>query len=180
VAVEVALTGLIVVFGLYYRRFLAPVLALAQLAISLYLELGGHLPEVEPARLFWFDRLSLVMVLIIGLIGPLIGINAIGYMRSYHRASPMLRGRRNVFFGLLFVFLSGMFGLVVSNYPAPDAGLLGDHDPLLVLLIGYTRTDETIGYAFRAAEHEPSVGGLGFAAAIALLADKPAAWTWPN
>jgi ech hydrogenase subunit A len=37
-------------------------------------------------------------------------------MRAYHRASPMIKGRRTVFFSLLFVFLAGMFGLVVSNY----------------------------------------------------------------
>jgi ech hydrogenase subunit A len=170
--VEIGLTALIVVFGLYYRRFLAPLLALGQLAISLYLELGGHLQEIEPGRLFWFDRLSLVMVLVIGVIGPLICINAVGYMRSYHRASPMLKGRRNVFFGLLFVFLSGMFGLVVSNY-LPLLLVFWEITTLCsFLLIGYTRTDETIGYAFRALNMN-LVGGIGFAAAIALLADQP-------
>jgi len=171
-AIEIALTGLVVVFGLYYRRFLAPVLALTQLSISLYLELSGRLPEADPGRLFWFDRLSLVMVLIVGIIGPLICVNAIGYMRSYHRASPMLRGRRNVFFAILFVFLSGMFGLVVSNY-LPLLLVFWEITTLCsFLLIGYTRTDETIGYAFRALNMN-LVGGIGFAAAIALLADQP-------
>jgi ech hydrogenase subunit A len=170
--VEVALTALTVAFGLYYRRFLAPVLALTQLAVSAYLELGGHLPEADPGRLFWFDRLSLIMILIIGIIGPLICVNAIGYMRSYHRASPMQKGRRNVFFALLFVFLSGMFGLVVSNY-LPLLLVFWEITTLCsFLLIGYTRTDETIGYAFRALNMN-LVGGLGFAGAIALLAGQP-------
>jgi ech hydrogenase subunit A len=169
---DVALAALVVVFSLYYRRFLALVLALTQLSISLYLELGGHVHEIEPGRLFWFDRLSLVMVLVIGIIGPLICINAIGYMRAYHRASPMLKGRRNVFFGLLFVFLSGMFGLVVSNY-LPLLLVFWEITTLCsFLLIGYTRTDETIGYAFRALNMN-LVGGIGFAAAIALLSGQP-------
>jgi ech hydrogenase subunit A len=172
IAVEIGLTVFIVAISLHYRRFLAPIMALAQLGISLFLELGGRMPEVDPQRLFWFDRLSLVMVLIVGIIGPLICINAIGYMRAYHRASPMLKGRRNVFFGLLFVFLSAMFGLVASNY-LPLMLVFWEITTLCsFLLIGYARTDETIGYAFRALNMN-LIGGLGFAAAIALLANQP-------
>ncbi len=172
VVVETALTLFIVAAGLYYRRWLAPALAVGQLAITVYLDLAGRLPEPEPDRLFWFDRLSRVMVLIVGIIGPLICVNAIGYMRAYHRASPMLKGRRHVFFALLFFFLSGMFGLVASNY-LPLMLVFWEVTTLCsFLLIGYTRTDETIGYAFRALNMN-LLGGLGFAGAIALLADQP-------
>jgi ech hydrogenase subunit A len=170
--VEIALTVLVVAISIRHRRFLAPILALAQLGLSLYLELTGRLPEADPARLFWFDRLSLVMVLVVGIIGPLICINAIGYMRDYHRASPMIAGRRTVFFSLLFVFLAGMFGLVVSNYLPMMLVFWEITTVCSFLLIGYTRTDETIGYAFRALNMN-LLGGLGFGAAVALLASQP-------
>ena len=171
-AAEIALTAFVVVISLMHRRYLAPILALTQLGISLYLELAGKMPEADPARLFWFDRLSLVMVLVVGLIGPLICINAIGYMRAYHRASPMIQGRRTVFFSLLFVFLAGMFGLVVSNY-LPMMLVFWEITTICsFLLIGYTRTDETIGYAFRALNMN-LLGGLGFALGIVLLSSQP-------
>ena len=98
---DAAIAVFIVVVSLQNGRRLAPIMAVAQLAIALYLDLGGHLPDPDPTRLFWFDRLTMVMVLVIGIIGPLICIHALGYMRDYQRANPMIRGRRTSFFFLL-------------------------------------------------------------------------------
>ena len=171
-AVEIAMTAFIVVISLVNRRILAPIMAVAQLGIALFLELTGRMPEADAGRLFWFDRLSMVMVLIIGLIGTLICVNAIGYMRDYHRSNPMIKGRRNVFFSLLFVFLAGMFGLVVSNN-LPMMLVFWEITTLCsFLLIGYTRTEETLGYAFKALNMN-LLGGLGFGLAIALLSNQP-------
>jgi ech hydrogenase subunit A len=170
-AVEIALTAFVVVISLKHRRFMAPILALTQRGITVWLELAGRMPEPDPSRLFWFDRLSLVMVLVVGIIGPLICVNAIGYMRAYHRASPMIQGRRTVFFSLLFAFLAGMFGLVVSNY-LPMMLVFWEITTICsFLLIGYTRTEETIGYAFRALNMN-LLGGLGFGIAIVLLSGQ--------
>jgi ech hydrogenase subunit A len=171
IVVDFGLTAFVVAISLKHRRVLAPILALAQFAIALYLEVAGRLPEPDPQRLFWVDRLSMVMILVIGLIGPLICINAIGYMRAYHRSSPMIQGRRTVFFSLLFVFLAAMFGLVVSNY-LPLMLVFWEITTICsFLLIGYTRTDETIGYAFRALNMN-LLGGLGFGVAIVLLSSQ--------
>jgi ech hydrogenase subunit A len=168
-AAEIAMTAFIVVIGLANRRFLAPGMALVQLGIALWLELTGRMPEIDAQRLFYFDRLSMVMVLIIGIIGTLICINSLGYMKDYHRASPMIKGRRNVFFSLLFVFLAGMFGLVTSN-SLPLMLVFWEITTLCsFLLIGYTRTSETIGYAFKALNMN-LLGGLAFGIAIAILA----------
>jgi ech hydrogenase subunit A len=170
-AAEVAITAFIVVIGVANRRFLAPVMALAQLGIAIYLEVTNQMLEVESGRLFSFDRLTMVMVLIIGIIGTLICVNALGYMRDYHRASPMIRGRRNVFFALLFIFLAGMFGLVTSN-SLPMMLVFWEITTLCsFLLIGYTRTEETIGYAFKALNMN-LLGGLGFGLAIAVLSNQ--------
>ena len=172
VAAEAAIALFVIVVSLQHGRRLAPVLATAQLAIAVWLEVTGRMPAADPARLFGFDRLSMVMVLIVGIIGTLICIHALGYMRDYQRTYPQTRGRRQAFFPLLFLFLSSMFGLVTAN-----------HLPLMLvfwevttvcsfLLIGYTRTGETIGYAFRALNMN-LFGGLGFSLAIVLLAAQP-------
>ena len=148
--VEVAIAIFVVVVSLQNGRVVAPVMALAQLGIALYLDLGGHLQEPDPQRLFWFDRLTMVMVLVIGVVGPLICIHALGYMRDYQRSNPQIGGRRTSFFFLLFLFLASMFGLVVSN----DLQLLLVFWEITTLcsflLIGYTRTKETVSYAFDA------------------------------
>src|SRR5664280_666125 len=170
--VEIVIAAFVVAVGIHYRRILAPILVLGQLAISLYLELGGKTPELELGRLFWFDRLSMVMILIIGIVGTLICVHSLGYMRGFHRSSPMIKGRRTVFFALLLVFLGAMFGLVTSNY-LPLMQVFWEITTLCsFLLIGYTRTKETIGYAFDALNMN-MLGGLGFSGAILLLSNQP-------
>ena len=171
-ALETLIAGFVIVIGIQNSRWLAPVFAVAQLAIAFYLELGGHLPAADPNRLFWFDRLSMVMVLVVGIIGTLICIHALGYMRDYQRSYPLIKGRRTSFFFLLFVFLSAMFGLVTTN-DLPLLHVFWEVTTLCsFLLIGYTRTPETIGYAFRALNMN-MLGGLGFSVAILLLAGQP-------
>lgn len=168
---DALMAAFVVVVSIRSRRIVAPLLALASLAVTAWLDLTNRIPEPDPSRLFWFDRLSMVMVLIIGIIGTLICLNAVGYMRDYHRSSPTIRGRRNVFFAVLFVFLAGMFGLVVSN----DLPLMLVFWEITTLcsfvLIGYTRTDETIGYAFTALNMN-LLGGLAFSIAIGLLSNQ--------
>jgi ech hydrogenase subunit A len=171
-AAEGVIAFVVVAISLQQGRRLAPVLAIAQLAIAGWLEVSGRLPVVDPDRLFGFDRLSMVLVLIVGIIGTLICVHALGYMRDYQRTYPQTRGRRRAFFPLLFVFLSAMFGLVSANY-LPLLLVFWEVTTLCsFLLIGYSRTGETIGYAFRALNMN-LLGGLSFSLAIAVLAGEP-------
>lgn len=169
---EAAMALFVVGVSLRYRRALAPALALGQLALMAQVELGGGRPETAPSRLFVFDRLSLVMVLIVGIVGTLICVNALSYMRDYQRRYPLIAGRRTSFFFLLFVFLSAMFGLTCSN-DLPLLFVFWEVTTLCsFLLIGYNRTAETIGYAFNALTMN-LLGGLAFAVALTLLARAP-------
>lgn len=166
---ELLVGVLVIVIAIQHRRWLAPVLVVPQLAIAAWLQTGAAHAAADPARLFWFDGLSLVMVLVIGLVGSLICVHALDYMRDYQRSYPLIRGRRTSFFCLMFVFLSAMFGLVTAN-DLPLLLLFWEVTTLCsFLLIGYTRTSETIGYAFRAL-HMNLLGGLAFSVAILLLA----------
>lgn len=169
---ELAVGVLLAVLAVRHLRFDALVLALAQVGLSIWLELSHRLPRPEPARLFGVDRLSMIMFLVVGVIGPLICVHAVGYMRDYHRHYPKVRGRRSVFFFLLFAFLSAMFGLVSAN-ELPLLHLFWELTTLSsFLLIGYTRTPQTIAFAFNALSMN-LLGGLGFSVAIALLASSP-------
>lgn len=171
VAAEAAVALIVIVISVQERRWFAPVLATSQLALAVWLEMSGRMPRLDPERLFGFDRLSMVMVLIVGIIGTLICVHALGYMRDYQRSYPQTRGRRTSFFSLLFLFLAAMFGLVTANY-LPLLLVFWEVTTLCsFLLIGYTRTEETVGYAFRALNMN-LIGGLGFSIAIVLLAGE--------
>lgn len=169
---ELALAVVLAVFARHHRRLDALLLALGQAGVSVWMELSHRLPPLEPGRLFAVDRLSVVMFLVIGVVGPLICVHALAYMRDYHRHNPQVRGRRSVFFFLLFAFLSAMFGLVSAN-ELTVLHLFWELTTLIsFLLIGYTQTRSTISYAFDALSLN-LLGGLGFSTGIALLALTP-------
>lgn len=143
-----------------------PVLIAAQLGIGLYLELAHKLPEV--ANAFYVDSFSLIMVLIIGLIGTLIIIYALNYMRDYHAHHGEVKDRRRFFFFLLFLFLTGMFGVVLSNNLS-WLFLFWEITTLCSFeMIGYSQTGEARRNSYRALGLN-SLGGLAFAVALLYL-----------
>jgi len=114
-AVEVAISIYLVWVGLRSRQWLIPLLALAQAALLLPLELGGGHHVVVAHDLFC-DKFSIVMALIIGLVGGLICLYALDYMKEFHETHhPDLPDGRNRFFAILFVFLGAMYGVVFAN-----------------------------------------------------------------
>jgi len=162
--IEGALGAYLLYVGVRNRRVLITLLAIAQTAVMLWVELRH--PVLARHNLF-VDKLSILMTLIIGIIGGLICMYAAGYMRGYHeRHHPEVKDNRHAFAALLFVFLSAMFGVVFSNnltwlYVAWEVTTLCSF-----LLIGYTRTDVARRNALRALEMN-LIGGLAFAAGIA-------------
>lgn len=143
-----------------------PVVLLLQTGLVLWAELSGQMPVVHNA--LYIDELSLIMALIIGLVGTLIAVYAVSYMRDYHHHEPQIKDRRRGFFFTLFLFLSGMFGVVFANNLAWLFFAWEITTLCSFLLIGYSRTEEATRNAFRALGLN-LIGGLGFAVAIALL-----------
>lgn len=111
---EVAIGLFIIGISLKFKKYLITVLAAIQLAIMGYTEF-----VYEPAHYAGFDlfidEFSLIMAIIIGVIGSLICVYATGYMKSYHEHHKDVKDRRPLFFFLMFLFLSAMFGIVFSN-----------------------------------------------------------------
>jgi len=167
-AVEAMIAGYIVYAGVKNRSYPVTVFSFAQIALITWLELFAGHDSREEASIF-IDKLSLIMIAIVGIIGSLICVYAIEYMKDYRRRHPEYADRRPMFFTVLLVFVSAMFGLVIAN----DMTLLLFFWEITslcsFLLIGYTKTPESIKNSFLALTVNV-FGGLMFTIGIALLA----------
>lgn len=170
-AISLLCVVVVIAYALRYRNWIAGILAAIQAVIVLCVEFGyAHEMEVELG--LYFDSLSLLMTLIIGVIGSAICIYAIGYMQDFQEHEPEgAKDRRPYFFALMFVFLSAMFVIVFSNnltwlFTGWEVTTLCSF-----LLIGFTKTDEAINNAFRQIIMNLA-GGIGFILALLCLASN--------
>ncbi len=167
-AIDVVVCVTVLAYGIKHRNVAAIILALVQLVGTLVFELCfAH--DATCTRGLYFDSLSLIMTLIIGIVGTGICVYSIGYMHDFyfgiHSDEVDHKDRRPTFFALLFVFLAAMYGIVFFNnlvwlYTAWEVTTVCSF-----LLIGFTKTDEAIRNAFRQIIMN-MVGGLAFLAAL--------------
>lgn len=109
---DFALMFAILYFGFKYKSFLIKIIALLQIALVAWLDL--FIVKQHPvAMLFYCDRLSLVMVLIVSVVGSIICFQAIPYMKNHEEHLEGSRQPR--FFFVMLAFLGFMNGLVLSN-----------------------------------------------------------------
>lgn len=160
--IEVFLMILIVFLSFKHKKYYVSLLSIAQTALIAWLEIT-HPSEAKFHLLT--DKLTVIMCLMIGIIGCLICIYAIGYMRRYHHHHTEYKDRRTFFFPMLFVFIGAMFGLVLSDNLIWIYFFWEITSISSFLLIGYTKTKEAINNSFRALWMN-LLGGLGFAIAI--------------
>ena len=161
---EIFLMIMIIVLSVKYKKLYVAVLSVSQTAAIVWLEFSGYTKEYELHHIY-ADRLTVIMVLMIGVIGSMICIYAAGYMRDYHHHHKEFTDRRRFFFAMLFVFLGSMFGLVFSSNMIWIYFFWENTSVSSFLLIGYTRTEEAVNNSFRALWMN-LLGGIGFAAAI--------------
>ena len=167
-AAEFFLMGLVVFLSIKYKKYYAAVLSVAQTLLVAWLELFGHKSETAAFHILC-DRLAVIMCLIIAVVGCLICVYAIGYMKDYHQHHTEFKDRRRFFFAMLFVFLGAMFGLVLSSNLIWIYFFWEITSISSFLLIGYTKTDEAVNNSFRALWMN-LLGGLGFAIGIVYAA----------
>jgi ech hydrogenase subunit A len=172
--VDVIIGAYILAKSIQHKKLIAGILAVVQVAIIVVFEFTvAHGVEIEND--LYIDGLSVIMALIIGIVGSGICIYSIGYMADSqahaNAADPAAKERRPVFFALLFLFLSSMFGIVFFN----NLGWLLTAWELTTVcsfaLIGYTRTPEAIANSFRQIVMN-LIGGLAFALALVLLGSQ--------
>lgn len=162
--ISVIIAAVILAYGIKYKNIIASVLAIIQVVGTLVLEFCfAHHVSVQYG--LYLDSLSLLMALIIGIIGSGICVYAIGYMEDFQAEHSDGPDRRPVFFALMFLFLSAMFGIVFSNNMMWLFAAWEITTVCSFLLIGYTKTEEAMKNAFRQIIMN-MLGGLGFLAAL--------------
>jgi ech hydrogenase subunit A len=172
IAIEMLIALYILYASIKSQKYLATILIILQSAIIIYFEIT-YAPVLETKNNVFIDQLSIIMALIIGIIGSLICVYALGYMKDFHEHNKDVKDHRNWFFFIMFAFLSAMFGLVFSNnlmwvYFFWEITTISSF-----LLIGYTGTHEAKNNAFNALVMN-LLGGLAFAAALFYLGSSPA------
>ncbi len=167
VAIEIVLAMVIIGFSIKHKKYITILLILIQTPLINWYEFS-HAHTVEITADIVIDRFSLIMILITGIIGSLICVYALNYMKDYHHHHHEVEDRRPFFFFLLFVFLSAMFGIVLSNNLLWMYFFWEITTLCSFLLIGYTKTDIAIKNAFKALIMN-LIGGFGFAAGIIYL-----------
>lgn len=131
-----------------YRKYWISLLAIIPTLMMAYLEL--FVPKNEEIAHVYIDHLTILMCLIVGVIGGLIVIYAVGYMQGYHEHHKNLEDRRYYFSMLLFIFLGAMFGFVLSESLLWIDFFWELTSVCSFLLIGYTKEDDAITNSFRA------------------------------
>lgn len=158
-----------ILFGISYKhKRILPMLMIVAQVIFIGMAEFTH---VESSLPFYFDRLSLIMTVVIGVIGTLICVHAVGYMKEFHIHHTEAKGDPRFFFFLLFLFLSAMYGIVFSNNLLYLFFFWEVTTACSFLLIGYTKTPEAINNSFRALNMN-LLGGMAFAIAIWYLASN--------
>ncbi|MDR2132312.1 MAG: NADH-quinone oxidoreductase subunit L [Clostridiales Family XIII bacterium] len=162
--IEVILAVVIFALGIKHRKYLASLLAAVQAPVMVWFEFstGEH---IEVANALYIDRLSIIMALIIGIIGTLICVYALGYMKDFQHHNHGEADRRPWFFFLLFLFLAAMYGIVFSNNLVWLFFFWEITTLCSFFLIGFTKTPEAVANSFRALIMN-LLGGLAFVLAI--------------
>ena len=175
--IDVILCAVILYNAYKYRNALTTVLGIVQLVGSLaFAAMTLPAAEAVTATPLYLDYMSVIMVLAVGIVGSLICVYALGYMKDFqahdeHEAA--LRGqtapdRRPQFLALMFLFLSAMFVIVTSDNLE---WLFCGWEITTVcsfLMIGYTRTPEAIKNAFTQIILN-MLGGIAFLAGLMYL-----------
>ena len=165
--IEAGLAIYIIYTVIKHKKYLASLLAIVQTPLMIWFELKhGHGIEVQYNM--YVDKLSVIMILIIGIIGSLICVYALGYMKDFQHHHAGEKDRRPWFFFVMFLFLGAMVGLVTSNNMIWMYFFWEITSLSSFWLIGYTRTEEAINNSFRALIMN-LLGGLGFVVGIIIL-----------
>lgn len=111
------------------------------------------------------DYLSLVMILLISVIGPLIVIYAQSYMKTHEEHHHLKVSRQPRFFAVLLVFLAAMNGLVITGNLMWMYFFWEITTLCSFLLISHDETEEAINNGARALWMN-SLGGIAFVGGI--------------
>jgi ech hydrogenase subunit A len=167
-ALELALAACFFACGIRGRHPFVCLLASLQAAGSIALE-AFFGSRIGFAHALAADKLSVIMALIVGIVGGLIAVYSLGYLKSYHEHHRECRDRRGFYLFVQFAFLAAMFGVLFSNSLALLHAFWEATTLCSFLLIGYDETLASRRSAFLALTLN-MLGGLAFSGAVIALA----------
>jgi len=167
ISVEILVASYVIYTGIKSKCYLVSIFAAIQTPLIAWFELTQK-AGIEVKSAIILDNLSAIMVLIVGVIGSLICLYAVGYMKWYHEVHKDYKERKSFFLSVVFVFLSAMLGLVLSNNLTWIYFCWEITSLCSFLLIGYTRTKEAKKNSLLALVINVG-GGLAFAIAIVMI-----------
>ena len=165
--IEVALAAIIIFISIRHKQFLAAFLMSLGAGMLIWFELT-HGSDIHVTHNLYVDNLSIIMALIIGIIGSLIALFAVGYMEEYHHHHPEVKNRVPFFFFIVFAFLGAMYGVVFANNLMWLFFFWEITTFCSFFLIGYSRDSVATTNAFTALKMN-LLGGVAFGAAIIIL-----------
>lgn len=166
-----ALGAFLLAICLRRRQAVAALLVVIQSGLAWWAEHLTHARHETVTAPLLIDHLATIMAAIVGVIGGLICVHAIGYMKEWHQHHQDQPDRRNQFFCVLFIFLSAMFGLVFANSLPWFVFFWEITTVCSFLLIGYARTDEAYHSAFLALKLN-LVGGIAMTLGWILIVQR--------
>lgn len=113
---EVVIVCVILYIAVKIKNWLIILMSLAQLGMivtEIILAQNGH--EVTASYDFATDSLTKILILITSIVGPVIAIYAIGYMKKHQEHAPPTAASLGQFFFFFIAFLGFMNGLVMAN-----------------------------------------------------------------
>lgn len=165
--IEIIVAAYILWVGMKHRKYLVIVFSCVQICLMIWFEFTeAH--HIQTSQSIYIDKLSILMIAIIGIIGSFICIYAVEYMKEYHHHHSEFQDRQRMFFMVLFLFMSAMFGVVICNDMVMMLFFWEITSLCSFLLIGYTKTEEAIINSFTAITINV-FGGLCFAVGIVIM-----------
>ncbi len=144
---EILIVLVVTFLSFKYKRYWVSLLSILPTAAIIFQEETAVHEEIEH---IYIDKLALLMIILVGVVGSLIIMYAVGYMEGYHNHHKEVQDRRNYFLALLFMFMGAMFGFVTCASLIWLVFFWECTSVCSFLLIGYTRTEEAVENSFRA------------------------------
>ncbi len=163
-SLDIFLLGAILFIGLRHRHRLISILAILQLVL-LGLTDFQSFPAPRPNPVIHCDALSLLLVLIVSIVGSVICIQGLAYMKAHEDHLHLAASRQHRFFAVMLLFLSAMNGLVLAD-KLPHLYFFFELTTICsYFLIAHDQTPESVTNALRALWIN-SLGGLALVAAV--------------
>lgn len=167
-ALDFVLLFVFLFLGWRLRNSLVALLTIVQIAAIAYLH--WCLPqETDVPWEIVADSLSYLLLVIVSVVGSIICVYAVGYMREHEAHLQLAESKQPRFFGIMLAFLGLMNGLVLSNSLQWLYFFWEGTTLCSFLLIAHDGTELAVKNATRALWMN-MLGGLAFAIAMVMLA----------